>query len=73
MWELLREAVPLAVYWALFLLMILRENIGDVAVTSMSLVAVIAGLMIFEMLGFSLPAKAGLMAVLVVVFLLGFA
>lgn len=81
--EQLRAVVPLAVYLALFQLLILRENIGDAAVISMGLVAVIAGLMIFmeglkvglmpfgEMLGVSLPAKAGLMTVLVVVFLLG--
>lgn len=81
--EQARAVLPLAAYLALFQFFILRESVADAAMISAGLVAVIAGLMIFmeglkvglmpfgEMLGTSLPAKAGLITVLIVVFLLG--
>ncbi|SVD75156.1 uncharacterized protein METZ01_LOCUS428010, partial [marine metagenome] len=81
--EQLRAVFPLAAYLALFQLFILRVNVEDAGIITAGLVAVIIGLMIFmeglkiglmpfgESLGTSLPAKAGLAVVLMVVFLLG--
>jgi len=78
-----RSVAPLAVYLVLFQLFILRQSITDAWIISAGLVAVIFGLMLFmeglkvglmpfgESLGVSLPAKAGLAVVIIVVFLLG--
>ncbi len=78
-----RAVAPLALYLVLFQLFILRESVQDAWVISAGLVAVIFGLMLFmeglkvglmpfgESLGTSLPAKASLATVLIVVFLLG--
>ncbi len=78
-----RAVAPLALYLVLFQLFILRESVADAWVISFGLVAVIFGLMLFmeglkvglmpfgESLGISLPAKASLGTVLIVVFLLG--
>lgn len=81
--EQFRAVAPLALYLVLFQLFILRETVNDAWVISAGLVAVIFGLMLFmeglkvglmpfgEALGISLPAKATLGTVLVIVFLLG--
>lgn len=78
-----RAVAPLALYLVLFQLFILRESVQDAWVISAGLIAVIFGLMLFmeglkvglmpfgEALGISLPAKAALGTVLVVVFILG--
>ncbi len=78
-----KAVMPLALYLVLFQLFILRETVQDAWVISAGLVAVIFGLMLFmeglkvglmrfgESLGISLPAKAALATVLIVVFLLG--
>lgn len=78
-----RAVTPLAIYLVLFQLFILNSAIQDAWVISAGLLAVIFGLMLFmeglkvglmpfgESLGISLPAKASLAIVLVVVFLLG--
>ena len=83
MGEQVRAVVPLALYLAAFQIFVLQQSIVDAGVIATGLLAVIVGLMIFmeglkvglmpfgEMLGVSLPAKAGLATVLVVVFLLG--
>jgi hypothetical protein len=78
-----KSVMPLAVYLVLFQLFILRQSVTDASIITLGLVAVIVGLMIFmeglkvglmpfgESLGGSLPAKATLPTVIVVVFLLG--
>ena len=78
-----KAVLPLAVYLGLFQLLILRETVSDALIISGGLVAVIIGLMIFmeglkvglmpfgEALGTSLPAKASLIVVLLIAFLLG--
>jgi hypothetical protein len=78
-----RAVMPLALYLVLFQLFILRESVQDAWIISAGLLAVIFGLMVFmeglkvglmpfgEALGISLPAKAALGTVLLVVFLLG--
>jgi hypothetical protein len=78
-----RAVTPLAIYLVLFQLFILRQGVQDSWMITGGLVAVIFGLMIFmeglkvglmpfgESLGISLPAKATLSVVLLVVFLLG--
>ena len=78
-----KAVLPLAVYLGLFQLLILRETVSDALIISGGLVAVIIGLMIFmeglkvglmpfgEALGTSLPAKASLVVVLLIAFLLG--
>ena len=78
-----KAVAPLAVYLVLFQLFILGQAIEDSLIISGGLVAVIFGLMLFmeglkvglmpfgESLGISLPAKASLIVVLLVVFLLG--
>ncbi len=78
-----RAVMPLALYLVLFQLFILRESVQDAWVISFGLVAVIFGLMLFmeglkvglmpfgQALGTSLPSKASLATVLIVVFLLG--
>jgi len=78
-----KAVMPLAVYLVLFQLFILGQSITDASIITAGLVAVIVGLMLFmeglkvglmpfgESLGVSLPAKASLATVLIVVFLLG--
>ena len=78
-----KAVTPLAIYLVLFQLFILRQSIVGASIITGGLVAVIFGLMLFmeglkvglmpfgESLGVSLPAKASLGVVLLVVFLLG--
>jgi Protein of unknown function (DUF1538) len=78
-----KAVTPLAVYLVLFQLFILRQSVQDAVIITGGLTAVIFGLMLFmeglkvglmpfgESLGISLPAKASLGIVLIVVFLLG--
>tara|TARA_B110000483_G_scaffold243501_1_gene333640 strand:+ start:2636 stop:4408 length:1773 start_codon:yes stop_codon:yes gene_type:complete len=78
-----RAVTPLAIYLVLFQIFILRQSIADSSIITAGLIAVILGLMLFmeglkvglmpfgEALGISLPAKAKLLTVVVVVFLLG--
>jgi len=79
----LRAVLPLALYLVLFQIVVLRSNVEDAWIISAGLVAVIFGLMFFmeglrvglmpfgEALGTSLPSRAKLPVVLVIVFLLG--
>ena len=81
--EQFSSVTPLAVYLMLFQIFILQQSVADAGIIGLGLVAVIVGLMIFmeglkvglmpfgESLGHSLPAKAKLPTVIVVVFLLG--
>ena len=81
--EQVRAVVPLALYLALFQLLILKQNVADSWIITGGLVAVIFGLMLFmeglkvglmpfgESIGQSLPKKSSLAVVLLVVFLLG--
>ncbi|MBF0218774.1 MAG: DUF1538 family protein [Gammaproteobacteria bacterium] len=81
--EQLKAVVPLALYLVLFQLLILRQGLAESWVISAGIVAVIVGLMFFmeglkvglmpfgEVLGNTLPAKASLRLVLLIVFLLG--
>ncbi|MFT7688849.1 MAG: hypothetical protein ACI9FB_004214 [Candidatus Azotimanducaceae bacterium] len=83
--EQFSAVVPLAVYLVLFQVFILRQSVSDSVTIGVGLIAVIMGLMIFmeglkvglmpfgELLGTSLPAKASLPVVVIVVFLLGIA
>lgn len=83
--EQFSAVVPLAIYLVLFQVFILRQSVADSAMIGAGLVAVIIGLMVFmeglkvglmpfgELLGTSLPAKASLVVVVIVVFLLGIA
>jgi hypothetical protein len=78
-----KAVFPLAVYLVLFQLFILRQAVADSWIITGGLVGVICGLMIFmeglkvglmpfgENLGISLPTKATLAVVLLVVFVLG--
>ena len=78
-----RAVTPLAIYLVLFQIFILRQSIADSSIITAGLIAVILGLMLFmeglkvglmpfgEALGISLPAKAKLLTVVVVVFLRG--
>ena len=79
----MRAVIPLAIYLVLFQLIVLRSDVSDASVITGGLIAVILGLMFFmeglrvglmpfgEALGNSLPTKAKLPVVLIVVFLLG--
>jgi hypothetical protein len=81
--EQVRAVLPLAIYLVLFQLLILGQPIADSMTITGGLLAVIVGLIVFmeglkvglmpfgELLAVSLPAKARLPVVLVVVFLLG--
>ena len=81
--EQLRAVLPLAIYLALFQILILRQGIEDAWVLGAGLLAVIVGLMIFmeglkvglmpfgETIGSKLPATSTLPMVLLIVFLLG--
>ncbi len=78
-----KAVTPLAVYLVVFQLFVLQQSVVDASIISGGLIAVIMGLMLFmeglkvglmpfgESLGISLPAKASLSVVLLVVFLLG--
>jgi len=82
-WEQFSAVIPLAVYLLLFQIFVLQQSIVDAGIISGGLLAVIFGLMLFmeglkvglmpfgELLGTSLPAKAALGTVIIVVFLLG--
>ncbi len=75
--------VPLALYLALFQLIVLKQVVADSLSITAGLVAVILGLMLFmeglarglmpfgEVIGSTLPRKAGLPLVLLITFLLG--
>ena len=79
----IRAVVPLALYLALFQLLLLHQSVSDAAVIAAGFVAVILGLMLFmeglklglmpfsELIGHSLPKKSTLPLVLAIVFLLG--
>lgn len=81
--EQLKAVIPLALYLALFQLLILRTGIADGAVISGGVIAVIIGLVLFmeglklglmpfgEAIGAVLPARAPLAVVMVVALLLG--
>ena len=81
--EQLRSVVPLALYLALFQLLILRTGVTDAGLISAGVIAVIIGLVLFmeglklglmpfgESIGTVLPAKAGLPMVMLVALLLG--
>lgn len=81
--EQVRAVVPLAIYLALFQLVILKQNVSDSWLITGGLVAVILGLMLFmeglkvglmpfgQSIGSTLPTKSSLSVVLFVVFLLG--
>ncbi len=79
----LKTVLPLAVYLALFQILILRTHIDDAGVITAGLTAVIIGLMLFmeglklglmpfgEAIGSVLPAKSPLPVVLLIALLLG--
>jgi len=79
----LKTVLPLAVYLALFQILILRTHIADAGVITAGLTAVIIGLMLFmeglklglmpfgEAIGSALPAKSPLPVVLLIALLLG--
>lgn len=81
--EQLRAVLPLALYLALFQLLILRQTVADSWIISAGLFAVIVGLMLFmeglklglmpfaEEIGDNLPKKSTLPVVLTIAFLLG--
>jgi hypothetical protein len=81
--EQVRAVVPLALYLALFQMLILNQNVLDSGVITLGLLAVMVGLMLFmeglkvglmpfgEALGTTLPSKAPLPVVLGVALLLG--
>lgn len=83
MMEQLRAVLPLALYLALFQLLILRQTVADSWIISAGLLAVIIGLMLFmeglklglmpfaEEIGDNLPKKSTLPVVLIIAFLLG--
>lgn len=82
-YEQLRAVLPLALYLALFQVLILRQPVVDAGLIASGLVAVILGLMFFmeglrlglmpfgEVMGYKLPQKATLPVVLTIAFLLG--
>ncbi|HSC83381.1 MAG TPA: DUF1538 family protein, partial [Pseudomonas sp.] len=81
--EQLRAVVPLAVYLALFQIIILRQLVEDSLLVAGGLFAVIVGLMLFmeglklglmpfgEVIGSNLPRKSSLPVVLLITLLLG--
>jgi hypothetical protein len=81
--EQVRAVVPLALYLALFQIIILRQLVDDALLVSAGLFAVIVGLMLFmeglklglmplgEIIGSTLPRKSSLPVVLLVTLLLG--
>ena len=83
LFDQLKTVLPLALYLALFQVLILRQHIADAGTITAGLIAVILGLMLFmeglklglmpfgESLGCTLPAKSPLPVVLIVALLLG--
>jgi hypothetical protein len=81
--EQLRAVLPLALYLAVFQMIVLQRSVADAAVIGGGLMAVMVGLMLFmeglklglmpfgETIGDLLPRKSPLPVVLVIVFLLG--
>ena len=81
--EQLRAVLPLALYLAVFQMVVLQRSVADAAVIGGGLMAVMVGLMLFmeglklglmpfgETIGDLLPRKSPLLVVLVIVFLLG--
>lgn len=81
--EQLKAVLPLALYLALFQVLILRQPVLDASIISAGLLAVIVGLMFFmeglrlglmpfgEVIGNKLPQKSTLPVVLFIAFLLG--
>ncbi|MGY4531810.1 hypothetical protein ACVW0Y_000926 [Pseudomonas sp. TE3786] len=81
--EQVRAVVPLALYLALFQIVILRQVVDDALLVTAGLTAVIVGLMLFmeglklglmplgEIIGSTLPRKSSLPVVLLVTLLLG--
>ena len=81
--EQLRAVLPLALYLAVFQMVVLQRSVADAAVIGGGLMAVMVGLMLFmeglklglmpfgETIGDLLPRKSPLPVVLVIVFLLG--
>ena len=81
--EQIKAVVPLAAYLFLFQLLILRQPISEATVISLGLVAVIIGLAVFmeglktglmpfgTIIGDTLPKKASLFVVLVIIAILG--
>lgn len=79
----LKAVVPLAVYLALFLILVLRQLVADALVITGGLLAVVVGLMFFmeglrvglmpfgEQIGHSLPRRSSLPLVLLITMLLG--
>ncbi len=83
LFDQLRAVVPLALYLALFQILILRQLVDDSLLVTVGLLAVIVGLMLFmeglklglmpfgEIIGNNLPRKSSLPVVLLVTLLLG--
>ncbi len=81
--EQLRAVLPLALYLAVFQMVVLQRSVADAAVIGGGLMAVMVGLMLFmeglklglmpfgETIGDLLPRKSSLPVVLLIVFLLG--
>lgn len=81
--EQLKAVLPLAVYLALFQILILRQSVADASIITGGLMAVVIGLMLFmeglklglmpfgEVIGNKLPQKSSLPVVLLIAFLLG--
>lgn len=82
-WSQVRAVMPLAVYLALFQLVVLRQELSDGSTILAGLLAVILGLMLFmeglslgvmpfaEAIGNRLPKRRSLPTVLIVAFILG--
>jgi len=78
-----KAVLPLAIYLALFQMVILKQPVEDASIISLGLIAVIVGLMLFmeglrlglmpfgEVIGNKLPQKSTLPTVLLITFLLG--
>ncbi len=83
LWDQIKAVLPLAVYLALFQLVILRQGVADYGLITGGLIAVILGLMLFmeglkvglmpfgERIGAILPGRCKLPAVLIIIFMLG--
>ncbi|MGQ7960397.1 DUF1538 domain-containing protein [Pseudomonas sp. SP16.1] len=83
LFDQMRAVVPLALYLALFQILILRQLVDDSLLVTVGLLAVIVGLMLFmeglklglmpfgEIIGNNLPRKSSLPVVLLVTLLLG--
>jgi hypothetical protein len=81
--EQVKAVFPLAIYLALFQILILRQSVQEAVLITGGLAAVIVGLMVFmeglklglmpfgEVIGSNLPKKSPLPVVLLIAFLLG--